>query len=382
LYLQKKLFATMGKDLKLLTSFDTFKGKSVLITGHTGFKGSWLTAWLSNLGANITGISLDSPTKPSHFEDAMLSNLITDLRIDIRDQSAIEKAVVTAQPDFIFHLAAQSLVRKSYDEPIQTWQTNVMGTLNVLEALRKMDKMCTAVVITSDKCYENVEWIWGYRETDALGGADPYSASKGAAEFAIYSHINSYFPKESSKIRIASARAGNVIGGGDWASDRIIPDCVRSWSQNDFVNLRNPHATRPWQHVLEPLSGYLTLALSLAINPDLHGESFNFGPRAQQDKSVLDLVSEMSIYWDQVRWKENVGPVGGPYEAGLLKLNCDKALHFLNWHASMDFKETVRITAEWYKLYYQNPKEILSKTNEQIKTYIETAKVQDLKWAR
>lgn len=372
----------MGKDLKLLTSFDTFKGKSVLITGHTGFKGSWLTAWLSNLGANITGISLDSPTKPSHFEDAMLSNLITDLRIDIRDQSAIEKAVVTAQPDFIFHLAAQSLVRKSYDEPIQTWQTNVMGTLNVLEALRKMDKMCTAVVITSDKCYENVEWIWGYRETDALGGADPYSASKGAAEFAIYSHIKSYFPKESSKIRIASARAGNVIGGGDWASDRIIPDCVRSWSQNDFVNLRNPHATRPWQHVLEPLSGYLTLALSLAINPDLHGESFNFGPRAQQDKSVLDLVSEMSIYWDQVRWKENVGPVGGPYEAGLLKLNCDKALHFLNWHAAMDFKETVRITAEWYKLYYQNPKEILSKTNEQIKTYIETAKVQDLKWAR
>ena len=229
---------------------DKFANKTVLITGHTGFKGAWLAAWLKQLGANVIGIALDPPTVPSHFGAENLAHGITDLRIDIRDRDAVEDAIVTAQPDFVFHLAAQALVRRSYDDPIETWQTNVMGTLHVLEALRKLGKPCAAVIITSDKCYDNLEWVWGYRETDAMGGPDPYSASKGAAELAIRSHIKSYFPKATSKVRIASARAGNVIGGGDWAADRIVPDCVKAWATDNVVLLRNPHSTRPWQHVL------------------------------------------------------------------------------------------------------------------------------------
>ncbi len=365
-------------DVNLL---QTYKGKSVLVTGHTGFKGSWLTSWLIQLGANVTGIALDPPTNPSLFDAARLTSRITDLRLDIRDQAGIEKAIKEIQPDFLFHLAAQSLVHKSYDNPIETWQTNVMGTLNVLEALRKLDKNCAAIIITSDKCYENVEWVWGYRETDSLGGADPYSASKGAAELGIRSYINSYFPNDASKVRIATARAGNVIGGGDWAIDRIIPDCVRSWSKNLAVNLRNSHATRPWQHVLEPLSGYLTLGQALSRNKELHGEAFNFGPHAQQNYSVLNLVSEMSNHWDQVKWNESPISTSKHTEAGLLKLNCDKALHVLDWQAVLDFKKTVHMTAEWYKMYYENPENIQMKTNEQISIYIQIAKDQGLQWA-
>ena len=231
-----------------------YYGKVVLVTGHTGFKGAWLTAWLRQLGAKVVGIALNPPTEPSHFSAAGLDGGIVDLRIDIRDRSKLMEAIVSAQPDFVFHLAAQSLVRCSYEDPMETWQTNVLGTLHVLEALRNLNKSCAAVIVTSDKCYDNVEWVWGYRENDAMGGPDPYSASKGAAELAIRSHIKSYFPKSSSKVRIGSARAGNVIGGGDWSSNRIVPDCVKAWSNDDIVELRNPHATRPWQHVLEPLS--------------------------------------------------------------------------------------------------------------------------------
>ena len=226
-----------------------FQDKTVIITGHTGFKGAWLTAWLKQLGANVVGIALEPLTYPSHFVVAELADGITDLRIDVRDRLPIEEAIVSTQPDFVFHLAAQAIVRRSYDDPIETWQTNVLGTLHLLEALRKLDKPCVAVIITSDKCYDNVEWVWGYRETDAIGGPDPYSASKGAAEIAIRSHIKSYFPKSTSKVRIASARAGNVIGGGDWSADRIVPDCVKAWSAGNVVELRNPHSTRPWQHV-------------------------------------------------------------------------------------------------------------------------------------
>ena len=286
---------------------DAFHGKTVVVTGHTGFKGAWLTAWLKQLGANVVGIALNPPTSPSHFEVANLAKGMTDLRIDIRNRSELEHAIVAAQPDFVFHLAAQALVRKSYDEPVETWQTNVLGTLHVLEALRKLENPCTAVIITSDKCYDNVEWVWGYRETDAMGGPDPYSASKGAAELAIRSHIKSYFPKSTSKVRIASARAGNVIGGGDWSENRIVPDCVKAWSSGNVVELRNPHSTRPWQHVLEPLSGYLTHAIALSQQPELHGESFNFGPPANQNHSVLELVQRMSLHWDQVRWEDISG---------------------------------------------------------------------------
>ena len=362
--------------------FSRFSGANVVITGHTGFKGTWLTAWLKQLGANVTGIGLDPATSPAHFTVANMGNGITDMRIDIRDREAFEQAIVSAQPDFLFHLAAQSLVRRSYDDPIETWQVNVLGTLHLLEALRKLKKPCVAVLITSDKCYDNVEWVWGYRETDALGGPDPYSASKGAAELAIRSHIKSYFPKATSKVRICSVRAGNVVGGGDWAADRIIPDCVRAWSFDEAVELRNPHSTRPWQHVLEPLSGYLNLAVALAGRPELHGEPFNFGPQAQQNHSVLELVKQMALHWEQVRWQDVSGSTGGPYESGLLKLNCDKSLHHLQWHAVMGFEDTVRMTAEWYRSYYQQPAQIAATTAVQIATYTEIAKQHGLGWAQ
>jgi CDP-glucose 4,6-dehydratase len=365
-----------------MTLKKTFNAKTVLITGHTGFKGSWLAAWLKQLGARVVGIALDPPTEPSHFVAAILTDGMTDLRIDIRNQVALEEAIVSAQPDFVFHLAAQALVRPSYEDPVETWQTNLLGTIHVLEGLRKLDKSCAAVIITSDKCYDNVEWVWGYRETDAMGGPDPYSASKGAAELAIRSHIKSYFPKATSKVRIASARAGNVLGGGDWAGDRIVPDCVRSWAKGETVQLRNPQSTRPWQHVLEPLSGYLSLAIALSQRPELHGEPFNFGPQAQQNHSVLELVQQMALHWDQVRWQDVSESVVGPYESGLLKLNCDKSLHYLQWHAVMGFEDTVRMTAEWYRAYYQEPAKITLTTDAQISNYTTIAKQHGLVWAQ
>ena len=365
-----------------MTIVDSFLGKTVLITGHTGFKGAWLTTWLKMLGANVAGVALDPPTSPSHFAAANLADGMVDTRIDIRDRRSLEAAILDAQPDFVFHLAAQALVRESYDDPIETWQTNVLGTLHLLEALRKLHKPCAAVLITSDKCYDNVEWVWGYRETDAMGGPDPYSASKGAAELAIRSHIKSYFPKETSLVRVASARAGNVIGGGDWSVDRIVPDCVKAWSSNNLVELRNPHSTRPWQHVLEPLSGYLCQAIALSQQPALHGESFNFGPPAQQNHSVLELVQQMAVHWNQVRWQDVSASAVGPYESGLLKLNCDKALHHLNWRAVMGFEDTVRMTSEWYGAYYQQPTQIADTTRAQISAYTAIAKQQGLSWAQ
>jgi len=362
-------------------NFSEYLDKTVIITGHTGFKGAWLTAWLKHLGANVVGIALDPPSEPSHFNVAKMADGMLDLRIDVRDKVSLEKAIIDVQPDFVFHLAAQALVRHSYDDPIKTWQTNVMGTLHLLEALRKLEKPCSAVIITSDKCYDNVEWVWGYRETDALGGPDPYSASKGAAELAIRSYIKSYFSKTSNKVRIASARAGNVIGGGDWAIDRIVPDCVKAWSNNSEVELRNPHSTRPWQHVLEPLSGYLNLAATLSNQPELHGEAFNFGPPAQQNHSVLELVEQMSLYWNKVRWKDISQKDLGPYESGLLKLNCDKALHFLRWHAVMEFEDTVQMTAEWYRDFYQAPVSISSTTYSQIDAFTAMARQKKLEWS-
>ena len=362
--------------------FDQYRGTTVVVTGHTGFKGAWLTAWLQQLGATVVGIALDPPSEPSHFVAANLARSMTDLRIDIRDGAALQHAIVAAKPDFVFHLAAQSLVRNSYQDPISTWQTNVLGTLNVLESLRQLSSPCHAVIVTSDKCYDNVEWVWGYRETDALGGPDPYSASKGAAELAIRSHVKSYFPTATSPVRIASARAGNVIGGGDWAADRIVPDCVRAWARHATVDLRNPHATRPWQHVLEPLSGYLELGLALRDQPETHGQPFNFGPPAQQNQTVLALVESMSKHWDQVRWGDVSQESDGPYESGLLKLNCDKALHQLRWQAALSFGETVAMTAEWYRAYYVEPSSIELTTRAQIARYTARAAEREIAWAR
>ena len=364
-----------------MSNLSTFNAARVLITGHTGFKGSWLSLWLRQLGAEVHGASLGVPTEPSHFAAANLEAQIHDHRIDICDGGSLKDLVEKIQPDFVFHLAAQALVRPAYASPIDTWQTNAMGTINLLESLRWLKNPCVAVLITSDKCYDNVEWVWGYRETDALGGPDPYSASKGAAELAIRSYIRSFFPADGL-VRIGVGRAGNVIGGGDWAEDRIVPDCMRAWSRSETVELRNPLATRPWQHVLEPLSGYLNLAIALKGNAALHGEPFNFGPPAQQNHTVGELVSVMSEQWDQVRWKDISISHGGPYESGLLKLNCDKALHHLGWQAAWGFEDTVRETTLWYKRYYENPSEsIVDCTLAQIKSYVDMAQLKGISWA-
>ena len=348
--------------------FELFRNKIVLIIGHTGFKGSWLALWLESLGAKIVGVALDPTSIPSHFEVAEFSEILEDHRIDIRNCDAIKNLVAQIQPDFVFHLAAQAFVRQSYEDPVLTYQTNAMGTLNLLEGLRLLKKKCSAVLITSDKCYNNFEWVWGYRETDELGGNDPYSASKGAAELIIRSLIKSFFPIDGP-VRIAIGRAGNVIGGGDWSQGRIVPDCVYSWKNEESVKLRNPNATRPWQHVLEPLSGYLNLATEMSRRSELHGEPFNFGPPSHQNHTVLELVQAMSRYWDKVRWEEGSGCEKKLYESGLLKLNCDKALHQLNWQAVLNFQETVRMTAEWYKSYYENPTMINHLTLSQIREY-------------
>ncbi len=358
-----------------------FKNKSIVITGHTGFKGTWLVNWLYQLGGNITGIALDPPTNPSHFNACKIKSKINDIRINLLDQKSVQQIILDTKPDYVFHLAAQGLVRNSYNDPVDTWKTNVLGTLNVLESLRKLNKKCAAVMITTDKCYDNKEWVWGYRETDSLGGPDPYSASKAASELVIRSHIKSFFNSKYSKVRIASARAGNVIGGGDWAADRIVPDCVRAWSKDKKVKLRNPNSTRPWQHVLEPLSGYLVLAIGLLSKTELHGEPFNFGPIAQQNHSVLELVKNMSRYWKKVRW-ENTTLSKEPYESDLLKLNCDKALYHLYWKAVMEFEETVKMTSNWYKSFYRNKNNIQSVTNNQIKEYTKMARKLGLLWAQ
>ena len=345
-----------------------FKNRSVLVTGHTGFKGSWLVAWLRHLGAHVTGVSKDVPTDPSHYEVCQFGDSVNDKRRDILDQNALESVFLKTEPDFLFHLAAQTLVRNSYLDPVKTYQTNTMGTLNILEALRKLKKNCIALLITSDKCYNNVEWPWGYKETDSLGGPDPYSASKGAAELVIHSYLKSFFPPES-KIRIGIGRAGNVIGGGDWAVDRIVPDCVRCWADGKTVVMRNPNAVRPWQHVLEPLYGYLSLAKRLHLDPELHGEPFNFGPPSSQTYSVRELAISMSEYWPRLKWEEDSNNNNAPYESGLLKLNCDKALYHLGWESKLSFHETVRMTAEWYRAYYDNPLAIFKKTLDQISEY-------------
>jgi CDP-glucose 4,6-dehydratase len=359
-----------------------FSGRRVIVTGHTGFKGSWLSLWLAKLGAQVHGISLDVPSKPSQFEAANLSSLVKDYRLDIRDTEELKLLFKTIQPDFIFHLAAQALVRRSYANPVDTWQTNTLGTINILEAMRNLQHPCVAVIITSDKCYDNVEWVWGYRETDALGGPDPYSASKGAAELAIRSYVKSFFPVEGS-VRIGVARAGNVIGGGDWAEDRIVPDCMRAWSEKRKVSLRNSLSTRPWQHVLEPLSGYLSLAIALKGNPTLHGETFNFGPPAQQNHSVGELVGLMARHWGRAYWEDASDKFGGPHEANLLKLNCDKALHYLKWWAVWDFAETVRETVVWYQKYYEQPtKSIADVSLKQIGDYQHSAKSKGVSWAQ
>ena len=362
---------------------NTFSGKTVLITGHTGFKGSWLSIWLTHLGANVVGISIDVPSNPSNFHVSSVDNVMKDYRVDIRDADAVKEIIKEVEPDFVFHLAAQALVRPSYKNPLETVTTNAIGSANILDGLRVLNKKTIAIMITSDKAYDNVEWVWGYRETDRLGGKDPYSASKGMAEIAIRSYIESFFNTEYSNVRIGIARAGNVIGGGDWAVDRIVPDCMESWANNKTVDIRSPHATRPWQHVLEPLSGYLCLAERLHTSAEVHGEAYNFGPLADSNYPVSKLITEMSKYWNQVKWNDVSNSSEHVHEAGLLKLNCDKALFDLHWHAALGFEETVRMTVEWYKTYYQQPDlSMYDYSINQIEEYTKIAKLKGISWTR
>lgn len=366
---------------------ETFRGKTVLITGHTGFKGSWLSVWLTMLGARVVGVSNSIPTEPSNF-DAMASGLtITDLRLDITDRKSIRNALAVHKPEFIFHLAAQALVRPSYDSPLETMLTNAIGTATILDELRAFDTPVVAVLITSDKAYDNVEWIWGYRETDRLGGKDPYSASKGMAELAIRSYVESFFKSPESLVRVGVTRAGNVIGGGDWATNRIVPDCMQAWSKGNSVEIRSPHATRPWQHVLEPLSGYLQLAAKLSASADLNGQAYNFGPPADQNYSVGQLIDAMAAHWENVRWVDISTSTEHPHEAGLLKLNCDKALFDLNWQPTLDFQETVKVTVDWYKYYYDNCNDfsdfsMCEFAKSQIEKYGEQAMRKGISWAQ
>lgn len=349
---------------------DIYKGRRVLVTGHTGFKGSWLTTWLLKLGADVTGISKDVPTQPAMFEVLGLENQIKHVHADIRNLAAMCKLIQDVRPDFVFHLAAQAIVSTSYVDPIETMSTNVIGTMNVLEALRTLEKPCVAVLITSDKCYDNIEWEWGYRETDRLGGKDVYSGSKGAAELIIRSYLYSFFQK-NHPVRLAIGRAGNVIGGGDWAKDRIVVDCMRAWSEGRSVEIRSPQSTRPWQHVLEPLSGYLALGQAVAQKPGLHGEAFNFGPRAEQNHTVVELLGDLSKVWGHAnvnqayRITDNIAF----HEAGLLKLNCDKALLHLKWEPNLDYAETIRLVGDWYGAFYREKSDMYALTVEQIDCY-------------
>ena len=360
-----------------------FAGKTVLITGHTGFKGSWLTAWLLHLGARVVGLSNGVPTDPAMFDVLSLGARIDHRLADVRDAAGVRAIVRETRPDFVFHLAAQAIVSTSYADPVGTFATNVMGTAHLLEALRDADWPCVATMITSDKCYDNVEWIWGYRETDALGGNDIYSGSKGGAELAIKSWHASFFGPARSPVRIGIGRAGNVIGGGDWAADRIVADCMRAWSTGGTVEIRSPGATRPWQHVLEPLSGYLTLAAKLADDPALDGEAFNFGPRAEQNRTVVELLDELARNWGALDQAPLRITATVPFhEAGLLKLNCDKALFHLRWEANLDYAETIPIIGAWYRAYYRDNADMFALTMDQLTAYEETARARQRIWAQ
>ena len=363
---------------------NVYHNKKVLVTGNTGFKGSWLCTWLLSLGANVYGISIDIPSNPSMFKELNLAGKMTHFSVDIRNFIELNEIIHRIEPDFIFHLAAQPIVSLSYREPLNTISSNVMGTANILESLRQYNKPCTAVIITSDKCYDNVEWIWGYKETDVIGGKDIYSGSKAAAELIFKSYFHSFFKNTGANIRAATARAGNVIGGGDWALDRIIPDCMRSWSEGKIVEIRSPNATRPWQHVLEPLSGYLQLGQELYNNSILTGESFNFGPNAEYSHTVQDILEHMSERWHFDDPKKAYQITGNTefHEAGLLKLNCDKALFHLKWLPVLDYKTLLEYTSDWYYEYYNNKSDMYAYTHNQIKGYELLASNKGLQWTK
>jgi len=330
-----------------------YKGKRVLITGHTGFKGSWLSIWLNELGAEIIGYALDPMTDKDNFVLSDIGGKITDIRGNVCDTILLNSIFNKYKPEIVFHLAAQPLVRLSYEKPIETYQTNVIGTINVLEAIRATESVKVGIMVTTDKCYENKEHIWGYRENEPIGGYDPYSSSKGAAEIAIASWRNSFFnPKEYTKHKksISSVRAGNVVGGGDWAVDRIIPDCIKAIETGRDIEIRNPKAIRPWQHVLEPLNGYMVLAKTMWESPTEFCEAWNFGPKAESVISVWDIASKIIQQYGKGMLKDSSDPYA-VHEAQLLMLDITKAEFRLKWKPKMDINQTIGLTVNWYKNY-------------------------------
>ncbi len=361
---------------------NVYKNKKVVITGNTGFKGSWLTIWLLKLGAQVYGIAKDIPTQPSMFKELGLSNKVDHKEKDVRDLSSVSKIIKEIKPDFLFHLAAQPLVSISYREPIETISTNVMGTANILEVLKESNHACTGIIITSDKCYENVEWEWGFKETDPFGDKGIYGGSKGAAELIFKSYYHSYFKSDKSNVKVATTRAGNVIGGGDWAQDRIVPDCVRAWTKGLPVEIRNPESTRPWQHVLEPLSGYLLLGQQLSEGKNLNGESFNFGPPPQFSRNVKEILEDLSKYWNFTDFSQAYRIIRDIkfHEAGLLKLNCDKAFYHLKWLPVLSYKKLIEFTSTWYLNFYRGKTDMLDFTLSQIKEFEQIALEKKMPW--
>jgi CDP-glucose 4,6-dehydratase len=361
-----------------------FAGKTVWLSGHTGFKGSWLGQWLLDLGAEVHGFALEPPTSPALFDQIELERRLHHEIGDVRDVAAVKRSIIAAEPDYVFHLAAQAIVRESFEQPVETYGTNVMGTIHVLEGLRGLHKPCAAVIVTTDKCYENREWVHGYREVDRLGGWDPYSSSKAAAEIAVDSWRRSFL--RNSSLRVATARAGNVIGGGDWARDRIMADCIRALQDGQPVPVRNKLSTRPWQFVLEPLSGYLWLAAVLA-NPSLRPadwaiitSAFNFGPGLESSRTVAELVSEVLKHWPGT-WDDFTDP-NAVHEAQRLNLVTDKAYHLLEWKAVWDFEKAVAATVEWYRKAVQStPHEMAEETSRQIAAYTLSAAAGRIPWA-
>lgn len=353
-----------------MTSF--WHGKKVFITGHTGFKGSWLSLWMQELGAELCGYALQPPTEPNLFTIANIEDGMQSEIADIRDYNALFSAINTFQPDIVFHMAAQPLVRLSYEDPIDTYSTNVMGTVHLLEAVRHTDSVRAVVNITSDKCYENQEWIWGYRENEPMGGRDPYSNSKGCAELVAKAFRDSYFHADSyneHKCGIASVRAGNVIGGGDWAADRLIPDILKAYEKTEIVNIRNPNAIRPWQHVLEPLSGYIEIAEKLYLKGMDYAEGWNFGPKEEDAKPVEWIVEKSSDLWgESAEWKIDEGP--HPHEANYLKLDCSKAKSLLDWEPIWPLETTLEKIVRWHKAWLAG-KDMRVVTLAEIKEYME-----------
>ena len=346
-------------------------GKKVFLTGHTGFKGGWLSLWLASMGAKVTGYALAPNTTPNLFEVAKVGDELEQSYIaDIRDLKKLQEVIANAKPDIVIHMAAQPLVRYSYANPVETYATNVMGTVHVLESIRSLDCVRAAIMVTTDKCYENKEWAWGYRENEPMGGHDPYSNSKGCAELVTSAYRQSYFPPEKYSqhhVAIASARAGNVIGGGDWSEDRLLPDAIRAFEAKEALIIRNPLATRPWQHVLEPLSGYLVLAQALYQEGAKFDGGWNFGPRDEDARSVKEIINLLIQNWDTVAsWTQDQSEQ--PHEAHSLKLDCSKARQYLNWIPRWNLERAIENITQWQQAFQQqsNMREISLK---QITTY-------------